>query len=56
MVVGLKSQGDEERRLGMPISHLMDREANSVPKLQATFIEFVVLPTIQVYISLQMRT
>lgn len=25
----------------------MDRNATSIPKMQATFIEFVVLPTIQ---------
>jgi len=40
------AQGDEEKRLGLPLSPLCDREAEqwAVPKGQLGFINFVVLP------------
>jgi len=39
-------QGDEERRLGVPISMLCDRAtgADSVPKGQLGFINFIIQP------------
>jgi len=37
-------QGDEERRLGMPISPFMDREHQSTNKTQIGFIKYVVKP------------
>eukprot|EP00002_Diphylleia_rotans_P035533 TRINITY_DN776_c0_g1_i10.p1 TRINITY_DN776_c0_g1~~TRINITY_DN776_c0_g1_i10.p1 ORF type:complete len:712 (+),score=181.08 TRINITY_DN776_c0_g1_i10:303-2438(+) len=38
------NQGDEEKRLGIPISPFMDRENSNIPKSQVGFINFVVLP------------
>ncbi|RKP04080.1 hypothetical protein CXG81DRAFT_8704 [Caulochytrium protostelioides] len=37
-------QGDEERRLGLPISPLCDRSDVQLPKSQLGFIEFITLP------------
>jgi len=37
-------QGDEERRLGLPISPFMDRQKANVPAAQIGFIEFLVIP------------
>lgn len=37
-------QGDTERRYGVPISDLMDRENPNIPKSQVGFIQFVVNP------------
>ncbi|XP_060592885.1 cGMP-inhibited 3',5'-cyclic phosphodiesterase 3A-like, partial [Ruditapes philippinarum] len=37
-------QGDEESRLGMPISPYMDRRNPQLPKLQETFINHLVAP------------
>lgn len=38
------SQGDEEQRLGMPISPYMDRKNKQLAKLQETFINHLVAP------------
>jgi hypothetical protein len=38
------SQGDEERRRGLPISMFMNRETANVPKCQIGFIDFIVKP------------
>lgn len=37
-------QGDEEKRLGLPVSTFMDRNNTSVPKCQLGFIDYVVRP------------
>lgn len=37
-------QGDEERRIGIPISVFMDRNATNVPKCQLGFIDYIVQP------------
>ncbi|MFT5317229.1 MAG: PAS domain S-box-containing protein [Chlamydiales bacterium] len=37
-------QGDLEKASGLPISPFMDRDAVSIPKCQAAFIEFIVKP------------
>lgn len=37
-------QGDEERKLRMPVSPLMDRYNISVSKCQLGFIDFIVFP------------
>uniref|UniRef100_A0A914V6H4 Phosphodiesterase n=1 Tax=Plectus sambesii TaxID=2011161 RepID=A0A914V6H4_9BILA len=38
------SQGDEERRLGLPVTSFCDRTATSIPKIQSGFMEFVAKP------------
>ena len=38
------NQGDEEKRLGLPISMLCNRETDNIPKGQIGFYEFVVKP------------
>lgn len=38
------SQGDQERKLGLPISAFMDRTQADVPKCQSGFIQFIALP------------
>lgn len=43
------AQGDEERRLGLPVSALCNREeVDNLPKSQKGFLEFVVAPICQV--------
>jgi len=37
-------QGDQERKLGMPMSAFMDRNVPDVPKCQSGFIQFIALP------------
>ena len=37
-------QGDEERKLGLPISNFMDRNTTNIPKCQMGFIDFIVRP------------
>eukprot|EP00026_Physarum_polycephalum_P005836 Phypoly_transcript_05875.p1 GENE.Phypoly_transcript_05875~~Phypoly_transcript_05875.p1 ORF type:complete len:613 (+),score=110.74 Phypoly_transcript_05875:46-1839(+) len=37
-------QGDQERKLGIPISAFMDRTQPDVPKCQSGFIQFIALP------------
>ena len=37
-------QGDQERKLGLPISPFMDRETPKIPKSQINFIEFICAP------------
>ncbi|CAE8623560.1 unnamed protein product [Polarella glacialis] len=39
------AQGDKEKRLGLPISPLCDREGFDLPKSQAGFLQFICLPT-----------
>ena len=38
------AQGDEEKRRGLPVSPMMDRETVKMPQSQINFIKFVVLP------------
>jgi len=48
------NQGDEERRLGLPVSPLCDREAGraAVPKGQLGFINFVIRPFYSLIVEL----
>ena len=47
------SKGDAERESEIPVSQFMDRTStNNIPKMQYTFIEYVVLPCAQVYTPL----
>merc|ERR1712039_770116 len=39
-------QGDCEKRLGMPVSPLCDRDTTNIPSSQLGFIEFIVEPTL----------
>lgn len=41
------SQGDEERRLGLPVSPMCDRDTVNVPGSQIGFIDFIIQPTLQ---------
>ena len=40
-------QGDAERKRGMPVSVLCDREKVEVPKSQLAFLTYVVKPTFE---------
>jgi hypothetical protein len=40
-------QGDEEKRLGLQVSPLMDRKSTVVSKCQLGFIDFIVMPLYQ---------
>jgi hypothetical protein len=40
-------QGDEERKLGLPISDLMNREIHNLPEQQIGFINIIVEPLYQ---------
>eukprot|EP00003_Mantamonas_plastica_P010924 TRINITY_DN2047_c0_g1_i2.p1 TRINITY_DN2047_c0_g1~~TRINITY_DN2047_c0_g1_i2.p1 ORF type:complete len:155 (-),score=41.83 TRINITY_DN2047_c0_g1_i2:47-511(-) len=40
-------QGDEERRLGLPVSPFMDRQTADIPKNQVGFIEIICMPLYQ---------
>lgn len=40
-------QGDSERKRGMPVSALCDREKVEVPKSQLAFLNYVVKPTFE---------
>jgi hypothetical protein len=40
-------QGDAERKRGMPVSALCDREKVEVPKSQVAFLTYVVKPTFE---------
>jgi hypothetical protein len=42
-------QGDEEKKLGLPISPLMDRHNTSVSKCQIGFIDFIVFPLYELW-------
>ena len=42
-------QGDEERRLGLPISPFMDREAPKLAQCQKGFLEFICLPLYEAF-------
>merc|ERR1711871_993732 len=42
-------QGDEEASLGLPISPFMNREKANLPKEQAGFYQFMIMPLIQVW-------
>ncbi|KAJ3339758.1 hypothetical protein HDU83_007502 [Entophlyctis luteolus] len=44
-------QGEEELRMGLPISMFMDRATTSVPKCQIGFIDFIVFPLFEVWAS-----
>ena len=41
-------QGDDEAKLGLPISPLMDRNKILVPQSQINFVNFIVLPAYSV--------
>jgi len=38
-------QGDQEKRLSMPVSAFMDRDTTIIPKCQLGFIQYICLPT-----------
>ena len=42
-------QGDEERRLDLPISPFMDREAPKLAQCQKGFLEFICLPLYEAF-------
>ena len=44
-------QGDQERRRGLPISPFMDRRKPNVPKAQLGFIDFLVRPMYEAFLS-----
>ncbi|KAK9908731.1 hypothetical protein WJX75_002027 [Coccomyxa subellipsoidea] len=50
------AQGDRERREGLPVSPLCDRERVDVPKSQLTFLEYVVRPCFEAVRSLAPET
>jgi hypothetical protein len=39
------SQGDEEKKLGLPVSPLADRLTTDIPNMQCGFIDFIVQPS-----------
>eukprot|EP00727_Mastigamoeba_balamuthi_P009958 m51a1_g5585 putative camp-specific 3 -cyclic phosphodiesterase 4d-like (286) ;mRNA; f:637400-641128 len=41
------NQGDQERKLGLAISPFMDRNAANLPKMQCTFGDVIVKPTLE---------
>ena len=41
-------QGDEEKRLGLPVSAIMDRETVVISKSQIGFLDFFVYPLFEV--------
>merc|ERR1712228_687021 len=41
------SQGDEEKRRGLPVSPMCDRSTTNVPGSQIGFIQFIVQPTFE---------
>ena len=45
----IPKQGDEERRLGLPVSPYMDRSAPQLAKLQEGFINHLVAPLCNAY-------
>lgn len=44
-------QGDLERQKGMGVSPFMDRETTSIPKCQVAFIDFIVTPLWDVFVT-----
>ncbi|KAJ3048826.1 High affinity cAMP-specific 3',5'-cyclic phosphodiesterase 7A, partial [Rhizophlyctis rosea] len=42
-------QGEEEKRKGVPISPMMDREKTDIPKCQIGFIDFIILPLFEAW-------
>ena len=44
-------QGDKERELGLPQSPLMDRNNPAVAKAQMGFIDFIVTPAMEAYVT-----
>lgn len=45
------AQGDEERKLGIPISFLCDRKTTKIPNAQIGFIDGIVLPLLTTFVS-----
>lgn len=45
-------QGDEEKRLGLPVSAIMDRETVVISKSQIGFLDFFVYPLFEVLADL----
>eukprot|EP00742_Colponemidia_sp_Colp-10_P004186 GILJ01004465.1.p1 GENE.GILJ01004465.1~~GILJ01004465.1.p1 ORF type:complete len:593 (-),score=94.86 GILJ01004465.1:225-2003(-) len=43
------AQGDEEKRLGLPVSMFMDRSNSSIPKCQFGFMDVIVQPLFTVF-------
>ena len=43
------SQGDEEKKLGLPVSMFMDRETAVVSKCQVGFIDYIVMPLFELW-------
>lgn len=50
------NQGDTEKKLGLPVSYLCDRDTSNVPASQVGFISFLVLPTFQLAFNLLPKT
>ncbi|KAJ3098210.1 High affinity cAMP-specific 3',5'-cyclic phosphodiesterase 7A [Phlyctochytrium planicorne] len=48
-------QGDEEKRLGLPISMFMNRETTDIPKCQIGFIDFIVHPLFEAWSGFMME-
>jgi hypothetical protein len=42
-------QGDEEKRLNLPVSPFMDRATVSIPNVQLSFIDFICLPMFEAF-------
>eukprot|EP00727_Mastigamoeba_balamuthi_P006847 m51a1_g2783 hypothetical protein (1065) ;mRNA; r:10707-15197 len=40
-------QGEQEKKLGMPVSPFMDKETTSIPKMQSTFLEYIAQPLVE---------
>ena len=45
-------QGDLEKKMGLPVSLLCDRETTNINKAMIGFINFVVMPTIDIIVDL----
>lgn len=45
------AQGDEERKLNIPISFLCDRKTTKIPNAQIGFIDGIVLPLLTTFVS-----
>ncbi len=46
------NQGDIEKKKGLPVSMLCDRETTNINKSQVAFIQFVVAPTFEVLLNI----
>jgi len=44
-------QGEQEKKLGLPISSFMDRATGNIPKSQTGFISFLVVPLYEAFVQ-----